>query len=173
VIKVKLDTTNFKPEAIGKQFVNAARRSLDRAGASAKTDISRSVAADTGLGVAKVKERIKVEKTDAATRTVTADPRRVPIIEFKAKGPEPSRGQGAGVSYKLPTGRGRLPHAFIAPGKGGRRAVFQRIGAAREPLEEKFGPSVFQSAAKFARAVAEKAIEVLRERLRHEMSRGE
>jgi hypothetical protein len=77
---------------------------------------------------------------------------RIPLIDFSARGPEPSRGRGRGVSYKLAGAGGRLPHAFIATMRSGHRGVFERSPGGKRrgpkpersqlPIHEKFGPSI-------------------------------
>jgi hypothetical protein len=129
-------------------------RALNRAGVSGQTAIVRAVAADTGITQKNIKSEIALDK---ATRSlprvsVTIKGRRIPLIAFQARGPEPSRGRGKGVSYRLPTGRGRIGDAFIATMRSGHRGVFRRKpGGTRHgstptrpqlPIKELRGPSL-------------------------------
>jgi hypothetical protein len=62
--------------------------------------------------------------------------KRIPLIKFGARGPEPSRGKGRGVSYKLGgQGKQRVPNAFIATMPSGHRGVFVRAMGAHGPLQ--------------------------------------
>lgn len=141
-------------EELGRQAAQVMARSLNRAGVSGQTAMTRAVAADTGIAQKNIKREIKLDK---ATRTVprvalTIAGRRIPLIAFQARGPEPSRGRGKGVTYRLPTGRGRVGDAFIATMRTGHRGVFKRKpGATRRgkeptrpqlPIMELRGPSL-------------------------------
>jgi hypothetical protein len=119
-------------------------RAINRAATSGKTAMARAIAADTGIRNKVVADEIKILK---ATRkepkaVIEIRGRRIPLIEFKARGPEPSRGKGRGVSYTLPTGRGRVANAFIATMPQGHRGVFKRLQTPRLPIKELFGPSL-------------------------------
>jgi hypothetical protein len=87
---------------------------------------------------------------------------RIPLIDFAARGPEPSRGRGRGVSYRLPGGRSRDPHAFIATMPSGHRGVFKRTGKERNPIIQSHGPSlvnVFRNKLDFGAERAKAALE--------------
>lgn len=136
-----------------KPLVRAINRSAD----SGRTIGARLVAADMGLKVGAAKEFIFVRKaTDGKLEaTITASAKRVPVLDFSARGPEPSRGRGSGVRARTRTGR--YPHAFIATVKtagpvsqgrthGGHRGVFQRKdGAPRLKIYELFDISIWTS----------------------------
>lgn len=121
--------------AIGEAGPRILARSLDRAATAGKTAMARAIAEDTGIANKNVTREISIDKAGLRSKVdprivVSIKGRRLPLIAFGARGPEPSKGKGRGVSYKLPTGRGRAPGAFIAtmPG-GGHRGVFVRVGA--------------------------------------------
>jgi hypothetical protein len=79
--------------------------------------MARLITKDTGLQSKYVVRNIKIERLGEKyfpRVVVTIDASRIPLIAFSARGPEPSRGKGRGVSYRLITGRGRNPKAFIA-----------------------------------------------------------
>jgi len=129
-------------------------RALDRAAVSARTVMARQVASDLGIPVGSAggrrrtahtaMEAMSVEKARPETLTsrVVARGARIPLIEFKARGREPSRGRGRGVTARLPGGAGRYPHGFIATMASGHRGVFTRIGRPRTPIVELHGPSI-------------------------------
>ena len=151
-------------EALGTQGPVVAARAVNRAATSGRAAMTRAITADTGLASRNVKDEIRVEK---ATRTrpvavVEIAGRRIPLIAFQARGPEPSRGRGRGVSYRLPGGRGRVPTAFIATMRSGHRGVFKRQAAAgRLPVTELHGPSlphVFEKHFQVFRTAAEEAL---------------
>lgn len=156
-------------ENLGKRMPRAVKRALARTATSARAQLGTLIAADTGLPVRTVKLGVSVTIASDTKILVTASDRRVPLIEFKARGPEPSRGQGRGVSYSLPGGRGRLPHAFIATMSTGHRGVFMRTEGPRLPIDEKHGPSLGGVFRKHLKPVEERAQETLVANLRHEI----
>jgi hypothetical protein len=122
----------------------AVPRALNRAIGSAKVAMARLIADDMRLKVGDVTEKIRVEEArpDKLVARLYASPKRIPLIDFAAKGPEPSRGKGRGVTANLGGGRNRYPNAFIATMRSGHRGVFARKAKARLPIRELFGPSI-------------------------------
>jgi hypothetical protein len=119
-------------EGMSAKMMRGAVFAMNRAITQGRTVMSREIARDTGLNVGVVRKALPIsqatlERAEAAFR---AGFTRIPLIDFKAKGPEPSRGRGRGVSYRLPTGKGRLPDAFLATMESGHRGVFRRAGKA-------------------------------------------
>lgn len=129
---------------LGSRAPLAMMRVLTRASGAAKTFMVREVSRDLGLKVATVRDQVRVE---APTRerlfaSVSVSGRRLPLIDFRATGPEPSRGKGRGVRARMPGGAGRYPHAFIATMASGHRGVFQRVARRRLPIRQLYGPSL-------------------------------
>jgi hypothetical protein len=174
-------------EGLGNAAPLILARALNRAGTSGKTAMVRAIAQDTGMTSRFVARDIKL---DRASRTqpvvvVTVEGQRLPLIAFGARGPEPSRGRGRGVSYISEGGmRKRIPNAFIATvGIGGHRGVFVRSPRAKTlkrrgpkpnraqlPITELLGPSiphVFEKKFPIFRAAAE---ESLLSNLKHEIT---
>jgi len=169
----------------------AETRALNRSIASAKTLAVKVVRQDMGLKAGTVRDRIFAMKATPSKplARLSATNARIPLIEFNAKGPEPSRGRGNGVRAKLPApGKGRYPHAFIATmPNSGHRGVFQRDpkrsmktpGVAyfhrtktmdrRQAIYELKGPSVAQSFTRNAPAIEARAEEVLQTNFDHEV----
>jgi hypothetical protein len=116
----------------------------------------RVVAGDLGVKQGVVKDRIRVElaNPDRLRARLYANAKRIPLIDFGAKGPEPSRGRGRGVTVKTGGSRKTIPDAFIATMRSGHRGVFQRVGEggrrgprpghSQLPIRELFGPSIWQ-----------------------------
>jgi hypothetical protein len=144
------------------RFPKAIVRALNRAGVSTRAVMASRVAADTNLRVGTVKDEIRIDKATETKPIVRLEirGRRIPLIEFKATGPTPSRGRGRGVTAKLPGGAGRYPHAFIATMRSGHTGVYQRTPDARRhgpapnrsqlPIYELRGPSLPHVFAKHA-----------------------
>lgn len=139
-----------------KNATKAAVRAVNRSLSNARTTAVKLVAKDMALKSRVVRQRINIIKATSKRPVgyLTATTARTPLIAFGARGPEPSRGRGKGVTVKLPTGIPRHPYAFIATMKTGHRGVFERYDAggnkgARGPrggkIFEKKGPSVARS----------------------------
>lgn len=173
-VTTKLDTSDWKAgiESLRKKFPQAIKRALKRAGTSGRAEMVRQIAADTGLPQTRIRSEIKIITVGDTAVQLEVAGTRVPLIDFKAKGPEPSRGRGGGVSYRLPGGQGRAPHAFIATMKSGHRGVFQRRagGTDRLPINELFGPSLVHVFDKYLPQGAERAQESLVTNLRSEIA---
>ncbi len=138
----------------------AQARAINRAIASANTALLSAVAADTGLKLATLRDRIKVGRPatpEFRRAKIFASAKGIPLIQFRAKGPQPSRGKGRGVTAYIQGASVRYPHAFIARVKG-HVGVFERgKGPTRSrkglpasspalPIRELFGPSIWRVA---------------------------
>lgn len=130
----------------------AMMRSLNRGINAARTVMVSRISRDTGLRSKDVRDALKVTLAtfDRPVARMATTLRRIPLIKFGARGPEPSRGKGRGVSYKLGgQGKQRVPEAFIATMKTGHRGVFARKTTDRLPIRELFGPSLGHVFAKY------------------------
>lgn len=147
-------------------------RALNRSMASARTAMTRAIASDTGLkaGDARSAMVLRNASFSSLTASLTASSKRIPLIQFKARGPEPSRGRGRGVSYQLPGGRNIIPNAFITTVGSGHRGVFVRVGKGRLPIRELFGPSVGRVFIKFRDIGVAKAQETFASNFEHELA---
>jgi hypothetical protein len=154
-----------------RRFPNAIMRALNRAGTSTRAVMASLSAKDLGLPVGTVREQMPIQKATPTRLLVriSTTGKRIPLIDFKARGPEPSRGKGRGVTARLPGGKGRYPHAFIAVMRSGHRGVFQRTGRARLPVVELKGPSLPRVFDKFAPQGLARGEEALRKNLAHEL----
>jgi hypothetical protein len=146
-----------KLEILGSSAIPAAtKRALTRSLSSGSVAIARAVSRDMGLNVGVVKGELRSEVVDTDEGMVgrlSISGKRIPLIDFKARGPEPSRGRGK-VTASTGGGRKPYPGAFIARvGTGGHRGVFQRAGASSSrksrgawspnlPIVELKGPSL-------------------------------
>lgn len=170
---VRLDQADLRAgiAALRGKFPAAVRRALKRAGTSGRAEMAQLISADTGLSSGAVKNAVKLEISGDAAVSIVATGGRIPLIQFKARGPEPSRGRGRGVSYSLPGGRALIGNAFIATMPSGHRGVFvRRSGTGRLPIIEQFGPSLVRVFEKFRPQGQERALESLGKNLRSEIS---
>jgi hypothetical protein len=171
-VTVKLDDRDLRDgiKALRKRFPYAVKRAISRATTSVKAQAAKEMRADTYLSSRFIKSELKVYAQDGGAR-IEVQGRRVPLITFGARGPEPSRGKGRGVSYRNPGGgRSRSPHAFIAKMRSGHRGVFARTGKGQLPIIEQFGPSLVRVFEKFLPGLAEHAHAALAKNLKHEIS---
>lgn len=175
-VRIEFSKWGVALEALRNQAPKALMRAINRTASNSKTAMTRVVADDMGLKQSAVRPKITIE--NATQNTLQAflygSPKRVPLIEFKAKGPEPSRGRGRGVTAKIPGGAGRYPNAFIATMRGGRRkgerGVLQRApGSSRLPVYELFGPSIKQAFEKNGETARTRAMEMLNKNVQHEI----
>lgn len=158
---------------LGSSAPRAVSRGINKTAANVKVAMSRAIADDLRLKVSTVKAQIGIRQAipGRLTAQVTASNKRIPLIEFTARGPVPSRGKGRGVTVRLPGSQGRYPHAFIAVvGRGRHRGVFERkAGYARLPIVEKKGPSIARVFDKHAKVGAERHAEQLGKNVAHEI----
>jgi len=145
-------------ELAGPAGNRAISRGLNKAATTERAAFARDVAKDMGIGVSGVKDALEIGKANQANLVARLKSQgfRIPLIDMKARGPEPSRGRGRGVSAIVRGTRTRFPRAFIATMRSGHRGVFERTGVGRLPILEKFGPSI---AYVFSKAVPRRANE--------------
>lgn len=121
------DLSGFR--RLRERFPAAGARALNRAIVSARTVMVQEIAADTRLKSGAIKDQMRVKEatpSDLSAR-LSVTGKQIPLIEFGARGPEPSRGRGRGVTARLGGGRNSYPNAFIATvGSGRHRGVFIR-----------------------------------------------
>lgn len=158
-------------DRMGRRGLIALRRALKRTAVSVRTVMASEVAKDVGLRVGTVRDAVKLRTdNESLTATISISGKRIPLLEFNATGPFPSRGRGA-VSVR--TGRGgrkRIPGAFIAQMRSGHKGVFKRTSKVRLPIIELHGPSLPHVFAKYLPLGVERAEEQLGKNLEHELA---
>lgn len=180
LVTFKLDTSDWEralTELGGPLADKAAMRAVNRTADNANTVMVRAVSEDMGLAQNVVRPKISIQRAveSRLAATLFASATRIKLIAFGARGPQPSRGKGSGVTAKLPPpGAGRYPHAFIAQvhgsGGGSHLGVFERKGRGRLPVRELQGPSVAQSFEHHAQEGIDRAAEMLPINMAHEVS---
>jgi hypothetical protein len=146
-------TTSFKLDtrevdrvlaSLGSTMPRVITQALNRTIRGVKTVMKREVSKDIGIKVGVVAEGMKITKANVGRpqATLTVRGKRIPLIKLGAKGKEPSRGKGRGVTYRLGGKRRRIPSAFIATMPSGHRGVFKRVRRMRLPITELHGPSI-------------------------------
>lgn len=184
---VTMDGANNVIEAVDGMKAGQPRaivRALNRSIGAARTVMTRSVASDTGLKQADIRTALTMVTATPARplASLAAGLDRMALIDFKAAGPEPSRGQGGGVTYKLQGGKNRIDSAFIATMTSGHRGVFARTPGKfmqyqkptwkkqRQAIHELFGPSLGHVFLKYQGDAIARAEEVFVSRFEHEMT---
>lgn len=165
------------------RFPKAITRALNRAGQSSLAKMATLGSQDLGLPSRVARSQMKLTKATESRQVVriTATGKRIPLIDFKARGPRPSRGKGRGVTAKLPGGAGRYPYAFIAQMRSGHVGVFERSSSKfmrfqksswkkkRQAIRELHGPSFPKVFHKLTPEVLAHGEDVLRKNLLHEL----
>lgn len=169
-VVMRFDTSDVQQamRAYKSRFPKAVRRSLRRAGTSARAQLVRDVAADMKLKAGAVREQVQIREA-AASVAITATTRRVPLYDFlpgsgDPRGPYPSRGRRA---VRV---RGKVyPGAFVARMASGHWGVFKRTQPWRLPIAELRGASVWQSATNNATTAQARGLESLKKNLASEL----
>lgn len=171
-VAVNLDVTDVHAgiTELKRRFPAAIKRAVRRAAVSGRAEMAKAILADTGLPSKRIKDEIRINEVGEFGAQLEVTGGRIPLIDFRATGPEPSYGRGRGVSYRLPGGRGRAEHAFIATMRSGHRGVFQRTGKPRTPIVELHGPSLVRVFEKFLPQGAQRALEALEKNIRSEIN---
>jgi len=189
VIRFKgVSATARRLERMANGIPQAAQRAMSRALDTTETHVVRALRRDLGLDREAIARSIEVKKPTFSDLTGYLKVRRyagmggrktprgkIPLIYFNARGPEPSRGKGSGVRYRLPApGRGAVTKGFILELRSKHRGVYRRkMDAGRLPIVELYGPSLARVARRSdvmrpARVVYREAFA---KRLRHELGR--
>lgn len=174
MIQITIDggtTVTANLQARSAKLQTAMVRAINRSIGSVRTVMVRSIADDVGLKQKDVRDALRMQQASLSRpeAVLAAKLKRIPLIDFKATGPEPSRGKGKGVSYKLSGGKNRIANAFIATMPTGHRGVFVRKAKARLGIRELFGPSLGHVFAKYREQGIARGREVLVSNLQHEL----
>lgn len=163
-----------------RSIARASVRAMNRGMASGRTVMVRAIASDVGLKQKDVRDALVYREASLAKpeASLAASLKRIPLVDFDARGPEPSRGRGRGVSYRLQGGRSRVETAFLARTSSGHRGVFIRAGKTRKsvgawsnnlPIRELYGPSLGHVFNKYRGDAQERAIEMFQKNFGHEL----
>jgi len=117
----------------------ATMAALNDTAKNAQVQSVKEIAPKLGLPSREVKKVLTISTATTAhlEAALVAQGRPIPLIRFKPKDTKRT-GVTARIAGKTTTYR----HAFIATMKSGHKAVWERVGTARGPVKELYGPSI-------------------------------
>lgn len=170
-----LDRTNKLLAGIQGGAWKAAYNALRRAGDTAKTRAGQFAAAEytinKGTFMRNVTEKTSISggSGGVAAMRISFAGRGLPLLEFRTNF---SRDGMVQTQVKRDSGPSLLDHAFVARIYG-QSAVFERLGASRFPVEQKFGPSTghMMQNEKVVEKMEQTVQETFDQRIEHEIAR--
>lgn len=171
-IKKAQDYLGHIPGAVPRALANA----INRAAESARTEAARKAREIYHVKHKDIISTIKIKKAsqDDLTAVVSSSGNLLPLSKFRItpRRPQPKRKKPVIVRVKR-GGGGPVKNVFVAKMQSGHIGVFARVGKARLPIQEKYGPSIPQmlGSPTVSAWVEEKAVERLEQRLDHEINR--
>lgn len=160
------------PGAVPKAVSRAINRAID----SVKTEAARKVRETYYIKNKDIMDTVKVKKSSPSDLMAEFVSRgsAMPVIKFQVnpKKPQPKRKKQIIVRVKRGEG-GTIMGAFVAKMRNGRIGVYNRVGRARFPIVERYGPAVPQMLGEdgVREYIESKAQETLEKRLDHEIDR--
>lgn len=160
------------PEAAPKAMANA----INRAAETARTEAARKVREKYYIKHGDVISTIRITKASPDNLEASVVSRGSPIALSKfritPRQPQPRR-RAPVIARVTKGGGGPIQGAFVARVGSGHIGVFNRVGPARLPIVQRYGPSVPQmlGSPTVTEWVEQKATEKLNERLDHEINR--
>lgn len=135
-ITIDLEPFEAGLKVLGDEAPKAVRRALNRTALNVRTVMVRRIAQALRAPQKTVRDQITTSlAANGKGLVMRAVTHPIPLIRFGARGPEPSRGRGRGVTARTKTRR--YPKAFITTVKGalptgvrssGHRGVFVQVG---------------------------------------------
>lgn len=162
--------------------LRALVRAMNRALASGRSVGVKGVSAEVGLQQKVVRDAMTFR--EATFQTLTArlglSLKKIPLSKFNARGPEPSKGKGRGVSWRIGSVSKRGEDMFLATLRSGHRGVFSRVVNPSErkslgawsknlPIFQHHGPSLGYILDKQRQPVQKAMIESFHKNFDHEM----
>lgn len=152
-------------EAAGKDAPKAIARAINWTGDKARTQVGRTLAKQTGMPYGKVREGLVIKRASPGQLSydISSSGRRISLKYFAAR-------QTAGGVSASPWGHRRVfPRTFMGPGGH----VFRRLGRARLPIVQLWGPGLSAELVRGAtpKAFSETVKQNLSARLKHELDR--
>jgi hypothetical protein len=120
-------------------FEQVAALALNDTAKNAQVQAASQVAPLIGLPSREVKAALSIEpaRSDHLEAAVVARGKAIPMIRFR-----PQASRTSGVRVRIGDKVEQYRRAFIANVRNAHRGVFERVGKARFPIRELYGPSV-------------------------------
>lgn len=161
--------------------LRALVRAMNRGLASGRSVGVKVISAEVGVQQKDVRKAMSFQ--EATFQTVTArlglSLKRIALSKFNARGPEPSKGKGRGVTWRIGNSTKRGPDMFLATLKSGHRGVFSRIAPGERksrgawsknlPIVQHHGPSLGYILDKNREPVQKAMIDSFHKNFDHEM----
>jgi len=132
VIETLAGVRNGAPRAI-----NAA---INRTLTTGRSNLVKRVRQEIKISASDFRDAISLKKSSFSnlSGSIRLSRKRMPLSRFSPV-QEPA---GASVLVRMGAGRQVLKHTFLATMKSGHLGVFERIGAKRLPIRERYGPTI-------------------------------
>jgi len=132
--------------ARGRRMIRAA---VHDTGRSVRAGVAKHVREAVTLKSGDIKEAIRLRRPMDLVdpqATVSLTPQRMPLLAYQHSPRQPRPGNPPRDGVRVVVFRGRAPEyhhrSFVARMASGHVGIFERVGARRLPIVEKFGPSV-------------------------------
>jgi len=172
--KVKLAETVMRgsPEKITKMFSQVVNRVAD----GVKTDAIRKTRANYNIKAESARGQVQVKKGSAGNigAIIRAQGPAIPLSKFKVTPARPTPGRTKPIYAQVKKGGGgELKKAFVIRAQNGHIGVMSRVGTARLPLRQHYGPSVPQMLGnqEVTQHIEQQAQERMDKRFEHEINR--
>lgn len=180
MIEIKIDASEL--ERIEK-MLSSIPKGMEKATSSA---INRTLESTRASATRKVRERYDIKAKDvrgtiSLKRAGTSNPSGamisrgtpIPLMQFKVNPGKPNPARRKPVFASVKKSGGSIKSAFVTSFDSGHTGVFERVGKARFPIRELYGPSTPQMIGEenIIQELSEEAQEVMLKRLSHEAQR--
>lgn len=146
-------------------------RALNRATTATRTEASKAIRGTYNVPAAEIRSTFRIRRASRQRleSTVVSSGARLPLSRFGAR----QTRRGVTVNVRRSTGRKRLDRGFFGRGALPSSRIFRRVGRARLPVEQLFGPAVPQMlrVSGVREQVLRRANEVYTRTLQHELRR--
>jgi len=153
----------------------AVSSAVNRAASAARTEAVKQVRAQYIIKAQDVRSPMSIEKASMSglMATLRASGRVIPLSKFRISPASPPQTRPLRAQVRKGSAGGTLRHAFVARMPSGHIGAYMRKTSKRLPIKELFGPSVPHMIGnkEVMGKIEERAVEVLDERLEHEITR--
>lgn len=136
------------------RVLKALLRAMNRGLATGRSTAAKLISAEVGVSQKDIRAAMTYQEATGSrlVARLGLSNKKIPLSKFNARGPEPSKGRGRGVSWRIGAVAKRDTTLFLATMRSGHRGVFERFGPSTSksrgawsknlPLQQKYGPSL-------------------------------